>query len=113
VELNYRVGTDQLSEEARAFMGGRVFLDGVEIFQAWYINTDTRVIKTYDVLGDRKPHSIRECGNGIPSLAEFRALIPPSPHAEGWEVAYGVEVVGSVLSKTIGGKEIRLDAPHN
>jgi hypothetical protein len=133
MELNFR--QYPLSEDTKRFLGdypkvslppesggqgwwspvneGRVFLDGVEVFQAWYINTETGVVKTYDVLGDKRVHTIRECVEGdIPALAELRALIPFSPYAEGWEAACGVEVLDNVLSKTIGGK-ITFDASDN
>lgn len=38
----------------------RVFVDDVEIRQVWYLDTESGIVKTYDVLGDDKAHLSRE-----------------------------------------------------
>lgn len=38
----------------------RVFVDGVEIKQVWYVDTDAGFVCSYDVLGDGKAHATRE-----------------------------------------------------
>lgn len=43
-----------LAERCR---GGKVFVDGVEIKLAWYVNTETGIVKTYNVFHDGKPYS--------------------------------------------------------
>jgi hypothetical protein len=44
----------------RAAMGGSCFVDGREIKQVWYADTEAGIVKTYDVLGDGKAHPGRE-----------------------------------------------------
>jgi hypothetical protein len=38
----------------------RVLVDGVEIRQVFYVDTDAGFVRTYDVLGDAQAHATRE-----------------------------------------------------
>lgn len=35
----------------------RVFVNGVEIHQVWYVDTDAGMVRSFDVLGDKHPHA--------------------------------------------------------
>jgi hypothetical protein len=37
----------------------RVFVDGVEIKQVFYVDTEAGLVRTYDVLGDGEAHAVR------------------------------------------------------
>jgi hypothetical protein len=76
----------------------RVFVDGAEIRLVWYLDTELGLVRTYDVLGDGKPHS---------------TLAPLSPDAtrkrdiesgvEGWDMP-----LDGLMSKAIyGAVELR------
>lgn len=41
------------------WFGAKVLVDGIEIWQAWFVDTDAGVVKTYDVLGDKRAINIR------------------------------------------------------
>lgn len=38
----------------------RVFVDGIEIKQVWYVDTEAGFVCSFDVLGDGKVHATRE-----------------------------------------------------
>ena len=38
----------------------RVFVDGIEVLQVFYLDTHAGFVQTYDVLGDGKVHATRE-----------------------------------------------------
>lgn len=38
----------------------RVFVNGEEIRQVWYVDTDAGIVKSYDVLGDGEPHCVSD-----------------------------------------------------
>lgn len=48
------------AEELTDFAPRRVFADGVEIEQCWYVDTDLMLLKTYDVIGDGKCHLLND-----------------------------------------------------
>jgi hypothetical protein len=48
----------------RRFGRVKVFLDGVELWGVWYIDRRRRVMRTYDVNGDRQ-YVLNEKGNGV------------------------------------------------
>ncbi len=71
----------------------KVFLDGVEIKQVFYVDTDKGILKTYDVLGDGAPHSSQD----LLTSELDRGL------REGWEMP-----PDGVVSKTLRGRTIEL-----
>lgn len=44
----------------RQYNHGKVLVDGQEIRQVFYVDTERGFVRTYDVLGDAKPHATRE-----------------------------------------------------
>lgn len=71
---------------AHKAIGGSCFVDGREIKQAWFVDTEAGIVKTYDVLGDGKLHSGREF-----TSADFPGREVESP----WD---------GVVSETLHGK---------
>jgi hypothetical protein len=79
-------------------MGGKVFVDGVEIKLAWYVNTETGIVKTYDVFHDGNPRPV------IKSPGWLGAAIRDyytEKHFPGREVDCPVD---GALSETLRGK---------
>lgn len=64
----------------------RVFVDGIEQHQVFYVDTELGLIRTYDVLRDRKAHASSE--------KRWIATDFPGRH---------VDLAGEVLSETIRG----------
>jgi len=63
--IDFRSQDPAIKMASCVFMGWHCFLDGVEIQCAHYIDDELGVVKSYDVLGDRKAHTIAElkaCG---------------------------------------------------
>jgi hypothetical protein len=66
------------------WLGAKCFLDGVQIAQVHYVDTEQGIVKSYDVFGDGKAHALHELG-----------IEPPG----------GVEDLGwGLMSKTLRGK---------
>jgi hypothetical protein len=51
--------------------GAQCFVNGDEILQVWYANTDTGEVKTYDVLRDGRPHRSSEVLRLLPNAREL------------------------------------------
>ena len=66
------------------------FVDGVEIKQVWYANTETGVVKTYDVLRDDRVYASSD------AEAIAKALLQPSVELE--------ILRDSALSETLRGR---------
>ena len=64
----------------------RVFVNGLEVLQVWYLDTDAGYVKTYDVFGDGKAHSTQ-------------SVKPIS--ADGFEA---IEDAGGIWSRTLWGR---------
>lgn len=45
-----------MDDLAREAIGGTCLLDGREIKQVWFADTEAGIVRTYDVLGDGKVH---------------------------------------------------------
>jgi hypothetical protein len=50
----------KMSFEQQIAARRRVFLDGVEFDQVWYVDTVRGYLRTFNVLGDSRPHSVVE-----------------------------------------------------
>ena len=50
------------TEEEDANRRKHVFVDGVKIQHVWFCDTESGIVKTYDILGDGSIHSVREIG---------------------------------------------------
>ena len=59
-EKPYSAETSRAAERAAAGNPVHCFLDYREIHCVWYADTEAGIVKTFDVLGDGKPHSTRE-----------------------------------------------------
>lgn len=51
---------DPLGDDELAMVGGTCLVDGVEIKQVFYADTDAGVVHSYDVLGDGKVHTVHD-----------------------------------------------------
>lgn len=93
-----------LTEEEWRKLRCRVFLDRVEMQQVWYANTDTGVIRTYDVFGDGDPHLVREL-----KFSPREAMLPLRCFHSIVVSGERLEILdGGLLGRTLRGKvEIR------
>jgi len=83
-----------LSADTIAAYGKDVFVDGEPVNQVWYVDTDLGIVKSYDVCGDGKAHTVNDpIWLDLPNRAN-------------------VEVLGDygLLSRTILGRTVRLEA---
>lgn len=69
---------DPLSKETSEMMGGRCFVDGVEIKLVWYADTDAGIAKTYDVFHDGKVHAVADMPPHDFSLEGLNVDAPPN-----------------------------------
>jgi hypothetical protein len=104
--------SDDPKEKTLAYqhVGSHCFLDGKEIQQAYYVDTDAGIAKSYDVLGDGKvhetyersewPEGVEEIGHGsgimsitlhgrVQILPPFMLADAPFRLADGGEVPAG------------------------
>ncbi len=51
--------------------GSRCTVNGNPVDLVFYVDTDSGLVKSYDVLGDRKVHTVREVGITLPEGAEI------------------------------------------
>ena len=84
--------------------GGMVLVDGVEVKLVWYADTAEGVAKTYDVLGDGKPHATQEAFD--PGVVQAALRDAEERGQESWD-----QPLGGVLSKTLHGK-VRIFGPE-
>jgi hypothetical protein len=54
------------SPDTVAGFGKRVFVDDKLVDQVWYVDTDNRVVRTYDVFGDGKAHMVNDPAKDSP-----------------------------------------------
>jgi hypothetical protein len=81
--LNFR----EMGPLEKEFSGGKVFVDGREILQAWYVDTSLGIVKTFDVFGESEIRLATE--------SERKTLLASDPTIEGGP--------NELLSKTISG----------
>lgn len=60
MKLDYR-NYDNQGELEREYAHGKVLVDGREIKQVFYVDTEAGFVRSYDVLGDNKAHATCEC----------------------------------------------------
>lgn len=70
---------------------GVCLLDGKEIKQVWYADTEAGIVKTYDVLGDGVPHAVRRGYVAAHEVSDFPGREIDAP-------------LDGVLSETLHGK---------
>ncbi len=92
MRFNFRDG--EFPEGFAKFHKAKCLVDGVEIKQVWYADTEVGVVKSYDVLGDGKPYATRD--------PLIQALMLDGKVVEGiepWDLPFD-----GVASKTVRGK---------
>ena len=89
-ETPYSVTTQACADAQREGKQWKCFVDGVEIKQVWYANTETGVVKTYDVLRDDRVYASSD------AEAIAKALLQPSVELE--------ILHDSALSETLRGR---------
>lgn len=57
--IDFRIPSARESEETKAMQNGRVTVDGEEIHQVFYADTEAGIVKTFDVFRNFKPTAVR------------------------------------------------------
>ena len=75
----------------------RVFVDGVEQRQVWYVDTDAQLVKTFDVYGDGHAYATATGFRGDRTNPDVRAaeLLSDDPDVEDRD---------GILSRTVRGR---------
>ncbi len=60
MRFDFQAKTSHPSDLLSHVIGGKCFVDGRQIAQVWFADTETGVVKTYDVFGDGKARAT--CG---------------------------------------------------
>jgi hypothetical protein len=70
--------------------GIRCLVDGSEVADVWYVDTEAGIVRRYDVLGDGLAHNIYEAGNErVPSLESLGGMGSSPRRAVSWSAASG------------------------
>jgi hypothetical protein len=80
------------SQDTASNFGKSVFVDGKLVNRVWYVDTERRIVKSYDVFGDGIAHTVNDEMVQNHSLAGLECL-------DNW-----------VLSKTVSGSSICLES---
>lgn len=81
--INFRANRDEDGwAAARQFLNGRVVLDGVELQDVWYVDTDLGLVQQYDRVRDHVTgrRLVSLDGDGRPASRRLRGVVEVYEH---------------------------------